>query len=108
MPKPYIKIFSCIIIAVSSLQAFAEDSIKITVKTNEKAAAALGYSVGGKESGGAGKSFVGKGPKNKKYKFGYKKDTVNGPNISCGALTLTKNSTVTLVMKGHKCHSAVH
>ena len=105
MTKHYLKIFSCTILTLFSLQVFAEDTISITVKTNEKTAAGVGYSVGGKDSGGAGKSYKGKGPKNKKYSFGYRKNSVDGTNIPCGALTLTKNSSVTLITKGNKCHS---
>ena len=105
MLKHYVTMFFCTILALFSLQAFAEDTISITVKTTEKSAAGVGYFVGGKDSGGAGKSYIGKGPKNMKYSFGYRKDSVKGTNIPCGALTLTKNSNVTLIMKGNKCHS---
>lgn len=90
-----------------SLHVFAADTISISVKTNEKTAAAIGYTVGGKKSGGAGKSYVGKGPKNKTYAFGYRKKSVKGANISCGSLMLTKNSNVTLITKGNKCHSVM-
>ena len=105
MIKHYVKTFSYIIIALFSLQAFAEDTISITVKTNEKTAAGIGYSVEGKDSGGAGKSYTGRGPKNMKYSFGYRR---RGTNIPCGTLTLTKNSNVTLITKGNKCHSIKH
>ena len=104
----YVKWISCIIVTLFSLQVFAEDAIKITVQTNEKTAAGIGYTVGGKKSGGSGKSYVGKGPKNKKYSFGYRKNSISGANISCGVLTLTEDSNVTLVTKGSKCHSVIN
>ena len=106
--KVYKKVFGCIALSLFSIQAFAEDTIKITVKTDEKSAAAVGYTVGGKESGGPGKSYVGNGPKNKEYLFGYRKNSEQGPNISCGALTLTQDSNVTLVTQGDECHSVMN
>ena len=108
MIKHCIKIFSFTIISLFSLQTFAGDTISITVKTNEKKAAGIGYTVGGKESGGSGKSYVGKGPKNKKYSFGYRKNSIRGTNISCGSSTLTKDSNVILITKNNKCHSVIH
>lgn len=104
MKKRYIKLFSSIVIVLFSLQSFAANTITVTVKTTEKTATGIGYSVDGKEIGGPGKSYTGKGPKNKKYLFGYRKKAVD---VSCGAYTLTKNSSVTLVSKGNKCHSVV-
>lgn len=97
---------SYIILALFSLQALAEGTIKVTIKTSETSASALGYTVEGKESGGPGKSYTGKGPKNKKYSFGYRKKT-KGTNISCGSLTLTKDSTVNLITKGKNCKSVL-
>lgn len=104
MKKGYIRFFSSIVIALFSLHGFAANIITISVKTAEKKATGVGYSVGGKEIGGPGKSYTGKGPKNKKYLFGYRKKSVD---ISCGAYTLTKDSTVTLISNGNKCHSVV-
>lgn len=101
-----IKMIGCVIIALFSVQAFAADPIKINVKTNEKTAQGIGYSVDGEESGGAGKSYSGTGPKNKLYKFGYR-TTAQGEDIRCGTVKLTKNSNVTLVVKRGKCHSVV-
>lgn len=105
MIKHYIKFFGCILITLFSLQAVAKDMITIKVRTNEKTAAAIGYTVGGKNSGGAGKSYVGKGPKNKRYSFGYRKNSVTGKDISCGSLTLTRSANVSLITKGKKCMS---
>lgn len=99
---------SCIAVTLISLQTFAGDKITITVKTSEKTAAGIGYSVGGKESGGSGKSYSGKGPINQRYKFGYRKNSIHGPNIPCGALTLIKNSSIILVTKGNKCQSVIN
>lgn len=95
-------------IALFSMQSFAADTIKITVKTNESSAAAIGYTIAGKESGGPEKSYAGTGQKNKTYSFGYRKNSIKGKNIPCGSLTLTKDSKVTLVMKGNQCHSIVN
>ena len=78
------------------------------MKTNEKSAAGIGYTIGGKESGGAGKSYVGTGQKNKSYAFGYRKDSANGANIRCGSLNLTKDSKVSLITKNGKCSSHVN
>jgi len=107
MIKHNIKYLGCTIISLFSLQLFAQDTITIDVSTDEKTAVGIGYSVGGKDSGGEGKSYVGKGPKNKKYLFGYKKNSLKGANVSCGALTLTKNSTIILMTNGTKCHSVI-
>jgi hypothetical protein len=107
MKRYCIKIFICTIIALFCLQAFSEDTISVTVKMDGKTAAGIGYSVGGKDFGGSGTTYEGKGPKNKSYLFGYRKNSVKGVNISCGALTLTKNSNVILVTKDNKCHSII-
>jgi len=102
MKKRYI---TCsIAIGLLSAQTFAANTITISVSTTEKAATGIGYSVDGKEIGGPGKSYTGKGPKNKKYSFGYRKKSAD---ISCGALTLNKNSTVSLVTKGNKCRTVL-
>ena len=108
MIRNSVKRVSSLIIALFSIQSFAADTIKITVKTNESSAAGIGYTVAGKESGGPGKSYAGTGQKNKTYAFGYRKNSIKGKNIPCGSLTLTKDSKVTLVMKGKQCHSIVN
>lgn len=102
-----LNIISCGIIALFSVQAFAADTIKINVKTNEKTAQGIGYSVGGVESGGAGQSYSGTGPKNGTYEFGYRTTAGKGDDIPCGSLKLTKNSNVALVVKGRKCRSVL-
>jgi hypothetical protein len=99
------KFFGGFILTLFSIQVFAESTINITVKTDEKLAAGIGYTVEGKESGGAGKSYVGKGPRNKTYSFGYRKKSIKGANISCGSLILTKDSNVSLLMTNNKCRS---
>lgn len=104
MMKRSLKYFGNVIVILFSLQAFAEDTIKVTVSATDKTAAALGFTVDGKKSGGPGASYSGEGPKNKEYHFGYRKDNVKGPNIPCGSLTLTENSNVTLTTDGEKCH----
>jgi hypothetical protein len=101
------KIYGCIIITLLSFQVFAGDTIKVTVTTNENSANGIGYSVDGRDFGGAGKSYVGDGPKNKRYFFGYRKKSLRVADVSCGALTLTKNSNVMLVMKGSQCQCHV-
>ena len=105
--KNQTRFFSGLIITLVTLQALAANTITITVNTTEKSAAAVGYSVEGKELGGTGKSYTGKGPMNKKYVFGYRKSSVKGFDVSCGALTLTKNSHVSLITKGGKCRSVI-
>lgn len=92
---------------VSATEIFADDTIRIHVKTNERTAAALGFVVDGKKSGNAGKSYAGKGPTNKKYVFGYRKHSVFGTDVICGSRTLTKDSTVTLVVLGDNCSITV-
>ncbi|BCA96629.1 hypothetical protein TUM19329_29900 [Legionella antarctica] len=103
-----IKTYILVIITLFSIPAFAENTISITVKTNEKSAFAIGYFVGGEAKGSMGKSYSGKGPKNKKYLFGYKKKFINGNNVYCGAQILTQNSAVTLITEGSKCHIAIN
>jgi hypothetical protein len=103
----FVKRLACISIALFSLQSFAENTIKITVQTDEKRAAGIGYSVAGKKLGTLGKSYSGKGPINQKYVFGYRQDSFRGANITCGELTLTKDTTITLVTQGNECLSVV-
>jgi hypothetical protein len=106
MIKNYIILFGCIMLTIFTLPLFAKE-ITIRVMTRDSTAAAIGFTVNGKESGGAGKLYTGNGPSNQKYSFGFRKTSVNGKNIRCGSLTLNKNSTIVLVKKGNRCHSAI-
>ncbi|KTD64936.1 hypothetical protein [Legionella shakespearei] len=103
MIKFNIKAISCAVLTSISLQSFAEETIKVTVKTNDKRAAAIGFSVEKKNSGSLGNSHTGRGPKDKSYQFGYKLDSIFGPSIDCGFLVLTRDSVVTLIKDGGKC-----
>ncbi|MDI1351370.1 MAG: hypothetical protein PSV35_01155 [bacterium] len=107
MLKHYIQTLSTIFLYLMSVSSFGEDTIKIIVKTDERAAAAIGYSVGGKALGGLGKTYVGKGPKNQQYAFGYRKDLFRGIDVSCGVLTLNDNAKVVLITKGKVCRSVI-
>lgn len=102
-----LKIIGLWIIVFLSTTSFAADRIRISVEINEKSAAAIGYTVGGKDFGTLGKSYVGTGPKNKKYVFGYRKNSILGKDIRCGEIVLTKNCTVVLQVKGNKCLSKI-
>lgn len=97
-----IKCCAGIFLAVVSISASAAD-IKITVKTNAPNAAAIGFEVGGSRFGGLGKSYSGKGPSDKEYNFGFKKDTIFGESISCGTLILNQDSIVNLIYQDNKC-----
>jgi hypothetical protein len=108
MIKSLITALSLVLIALFSSQICAQNIIQVTVTTTEKAAAGIGFSVEGKNRGGMGKSYEGTGPQNKQYTFGYRKKSIVGVNISCGTLTLTKNSKVVLVSKNDKCHSVLN
>lgn len=99
-----IKYLSCGIITLLSTHTFAADMVKITVKTSERTAAAIGFTVEGKASGGIGKSYSSTGPKNKQYSFGYRKNSIFGENIPCGSLTLSQDSTVVLIYQNNECH----
>ncbi|KTD67634.1 hypothetical protein Lsan_0293 [Legionella santicrucis] len=103
MKRSSLIILSCFTIFFFSTDVFANDTIRVHVKTNEKTAAALGFVVEGKKSGTAGKSYSGRGPSNKKYVFGFRKHTVFGDDVICGSKTLTKDTTVTLVVLGDNC-----
>ncbi|KTD31635.1 hypothetical protein Lmor_2511 [Legionella moravica] len=107
MMKRTSKLWSCIGIGLFSLHAFAADTIKVTVKTLEKNAIAIGFTVDNKEYGTLGKSYSGRGPKDKVYSFGYRKDSLFGDNVSCGALTLTQDSTIMLIVQDNKCYSVL-
>lgn len=107
MIRNTIKTFGGLMFALFSLQTFAENTIRITVKTSEHSVAGIGYSVDGQRSGTLGKSYTGKGVKNKEYVFGYRKHSIAGVNVSCGTRVLTKDTTVTLVTKGDKCLSII-
>jgi hypothetical protein len=102
----WIKKISCLTILLTNCSLYAE-SVSVTVKTNEKKAFAVGYQVEGKSSGAIGKTYLGKGPKNKKYFFGYRRNLFYGENISCGSLILSKNTTVILVHKDKECHCVI-
>lgn len=101
------KIFSCIFIAFFSFSSYAEQNIRITVKTNANDISGLGYIVEGKKIGGRGDSYSGNGPINKQYKFGYRTRLPFLTDISCGTQTLTRDSTIILVTDGKNCHSIV-
>ncbi|KTD51368.1 hypothetical protein [Legionella quateirensis] len=105
MTRQGLKRLGCIFISLFSIHAFAADTIKITVKTMEKNAVAIGFTVDKKEFGTLGKSYSGRGPKDKEYNFGYKKDSLFGDNINCGSLTLTQDSTIVLMVQDNKCYS---
>lgn len=107
MIRKSIKMGTGILFTLFSLHAFSENIIRITVKTSEHSVAGIGYLVDGQRSGAIGKSYTGKGIKNKKYIFGYRKNSITGANVSCGSRVLTKDTTVTLVTKGDKCLSLI-
>lgn len=107
MIKHSVKILSCITFSLLSLHAFAENTITVNVKAEAAEVAAIGYTVEGKNSGRIGSSYTGKGPKNKEYVFGYRKGAIYGKNIRCGTLTLSENSTVTLVHQDGACRVVV-
>lgn len=93
-------------IALSCGQVFASDRIQVKVVAKCKAMA-VGYLVEGERLGGLGKSYTGKGPINKKYRFGYRKHPI-GADIPCGTITLNKNSEVELITKDDLCYTVVH
>lgn len=99
------KTLSYFILIFFSFSSFATDNvITVRVTTDEKTASGIGYRVDGHEKGGLGKSYKGKGPKDKEYLFGYRKNPITGSNIHCGSLRLTQDSHVNLVTKGETCH----
>ncbi|STY31075.1 Uncharacterised protein [Legionella wadsworthii] len=108
MVKNSINMACAIILFSFSIQSFAEDTIRVQVKTNEKTAAALGFTVDGKKSGARGKYYSGKGPVNKKYIFGYRKHSAFGDDVLCGSEVLTKDSVVTLKTEGKSCSIVVN
>ena len=83
------------------------DAINISVTTNAEDVAGIGYSVDGKELGGAGSSYTGEGQKNKNHLFGYRKQSNINENIKCGTKLLNKDSKVRLVVDGDACHANV-
>ena len=96
---------SCLFLLLFTTQVIAGNTITVTVKTKEKKAAAIGFTVDGKEHGTLGSSYTGKGPINKEYHFGYKTGIIFGENIDCGVLTLTADSTVWLINQDNHCIS---
>lgn len=95
------RVLICGTLVLLSLQSNAE-TIQVKVNTKEKNVAALGFSVEGRESGSPGRFYSGKGPKNKEYRFGYRR-ALYSKNITCGSLVLTKDSLITLVIKEDQC-----
>ncbi|HBB6896458.1 TPA: hypothetical protein I8038_000480 [Legionella pneumophila] len=98
---------STVLLSLICFNIFASDTIMITVNTKEKNAIAIGYSVNGNQYGGLGSSYSGHGPKNKEYQFGYKTDSIFGKDISCGSMTLSQDSKVTLVNNNNQCISVL-
>lgn len=92
---------------LGSSTLFAAETISITVSTEDKTVAAIGYCVDGKRSGTAGKSYTGKGPKSATYAFGFRRSYLGGKDIACGTHTLKDNTHVVLINEGDKCHSIV-
>lgn len=92
---------------MGSSYIFGANTINVTVTTNDQTAAGIGYAVNGKKIGGAGKTYTGKGPINSNYSFGYRKNSAQGKDVSCGSHRLTKDSHVFLIAKGNKCRSIV-
>lgn len=95
--------FSFAFITCISTQSFAADSIKITVKTNEKDAAAIGFVVDGKKYGGLGRFYSSKAPGNKEFRFGYRKNSAFGQDVDCGSMVIPQDSTIILVNQDTKC-----
>lgn len=83
------------------------ETINIKVIIHAKDVAGVGYSVDGTDSGEAGNSHAGVGPSNKTYSFGYRKHPKIHENIPCGTAQLTKDTTVTLIAVGERCHLKV-
>lgn len=107
MNMNFLKINAVVIASLCSFQVIATSTIQVTVMATDKAAA-VGYLVEGKRLGGLGKSYLGHGPVNKKYSFGYRKSAFSGVDISCGSQVLNKDSKVQLVVNGEECHSVVN
>lgn len=105
--KTPIKSSICVLFSLFALSAHATQSINVTVKTNEKSAIAVGFSVEGRHLGGLGKAFSAKGPSQKEYTFGFKKDSIFGENIACGSLLLKKNTTVLMIYQNNQCVSLI-
>lgn len=92
---------------LNSWALHAQDTVRVTVHSKDDATFGVGFSVNGKVAGAIGKSYTGLGPKNQKYLFGYRRSALYGKNISCGSLTLTEDSVITLVIKDNKCVSTI-
>ena len=109
MIKHSVTLISCIALTLFSLHTFAAGKrISVTVSTAERSAAGIGFSVNGRNTGGAGRSFTGRGPQNSRYIFGFRQNSVTGKNVSCGSLTLKSNSRVNLVYIGGRCRSVLN
>ncbi|MBP6918881.1 MAG: hypothetical protein KBB94_08200 [Legionellaceae bacterium] len=90
----------------SDTQETAGD-IKVTVTTDAKDVAGIGYSINGNSSGQAGSNYSGVGKKGEDHSFGYRKSSNINENIKCGTVRLDKDSNVTLVVDGDSCHANV-
>lgn len=84
---------------------WALGNIQVKVETDYKRAAAIGFKVDGKEYGALGKSYSGVAPADKLYRFGLRKDSIFGSNLDCGALLLTHNARVNLVVVDDVCQA---
>lgn len=107
MKMNFMKTSIALFATLFSYQIFAEDLIEITVTATDKAMA-VGYQVEGKKLGGLGKRYSGKGPINKEYFFGYRKNALSGRDIPCGSVILNKSTKVQLVTKGDHCYTVVN
>ncbi|KTD82512.1 hypothetical protein Lwal_0629 [Legionella waltersii] len=98
-------VWSALFCFLLALDAFAGETIKITVHSNEKNVVAIGFTVNGLNYGSLGNSYSTRGPKNKTYLFGIRKDSIFGESVSCGSLSLEKDSSITLVYQDNLCVS---
>lgn len=86
----------------------AQSTIKVDVVSTSKDVKALGFTVGGKDHGGMGKSYSKKGlPAGAVYQFGIRIGSVFGDSVACGSRKLSSSSRVTLKYNGKSCSITV-
>jgi hypothetical protein len=101
-PKLLIGLSTSFVVVLFTLPSYA---IKVTVQSSSKGVTALGYTVNGKKSGGAGGSYKNTDAPTGKYLFGVRA----GGDVPCAtkegkkAMTLKKDTTVTLTYNGKTC-----
>lgn len=108
MHKPIRSVLG-IVMMLFALNSYA---IQVSVSSSSNGVAALGFTVNGKNHGGAGKSYSNSDVPAGSYSFGVRVGGLLGKDVGCtvkgnGNVTLTKDASVTLNYNGKTCTAKI-